>query len=132
MSLGSNAGQKAQINITPMIDILLVLIIIFMVITPIKSRGLHTLVPQPPQPDQSEPSPSHDIVITVLGDNIVHLNQEVVKLQDLRQRLAFLFKTTADHVLFIRAAGNLEFREVAEVIDIARGVGLNRVALMTS
>ena len=70
--------QKAQINMTPMIDILLVLIIIFMVITPLTPRGLHTLVPQPAPPGREEPYQSHDIVLTVRADGTIRLNQEAV------------------------------------------------------
>jgi len=123
--------RKAQINMTPMIDILLVLIIIFMVITPLTPRGLRTLVPQP-APASSEPAaPSRDIVITVRPDGTVRLNQEPVKLTELRQRLTLLFRTATDHVIFVRGEKGLEFRAVAEVIDIVNGAGLNRVALMT-
>jgi len=127
MPLGN---AKAQINVTPMIDVLLVLIIIFMVITPTTSNGLKTLVPQPAPPDnnQVEP-PSHDIVITIRSDRTVRLNQEPVELANLPERLARLFRTEA--VVFVRGDKDLNFSQVAEVIDIARGAGLNRIALMT-
>jgi biopolymer transport protein ExbD len=123
--------RKAQINMTPMIDILLVLIIIFMVITPLTPTGLRTLVPQPAPASLQQPPPARDIVITVRADGTVRLNQEPVDLTDLRRRLIKLFRTATDHVIFVRGEKGLEFRAVAEVIDIANGAGLNRVALMT-
>jgi len=122
--------RKAQINMTPMIDILLVLIIIFMVITPLTTTGLRTLVPQPPPTSQIDP-PAQDIVITIRPDGTVRLNQEPVNVADLRQRLIRLVRTATDHVIFVRGEKGLEFRAVAEVIDIANGAGFNRVALMT-
>jgi biopolymer transport protein ExbD len=122
--------RKAQINMTPMIDILLVLIIIFMVITPLTPTGLRTLVAQPASATREQP-PAQDIVITVRPDGTVRLNQEPVNVADLRQRLARLVRTATDHVIFVRGEKELEFRAVAQVIDIANGAGLNRVALMT-
>jgi biopolymer transport protein TolR len=123
--------QKAQINMTPMIDILLVLIIIFMVITPLTPRGLHTLVPQPAPPGREEPYQSHDIVLTVRADGTVRINEEAVDVANLRERLLHLFQSAPDHVIFVRGEKGLEFRTVAEVIDIANGAGLSRIALMT-
>jgi biopolymer transport protein TolR len=127
--MGGN--QKAQINVTPMIDVLLVLIIIFLVITPQSEVGLKALVPQPAPADAQPQPPSHDIVITVRSDRSVQLNQEPVELAKLQERLARLFRNAADHVVFIRGDRNLDFRQVAEVIDIARGAGLTRIALTT-
>jgi biopolymer transport protein ExbD len=113
-----------------MIDVLLVLIIIFMVITPITPRGLPALVPQSAEDSIPQP-PAHDIVITVLPDRQVSLNQEVMELGRLEDRLAVLFKTRATKVVFIRGDKGLEFREVAEVMDVAKGAGVGRIGLMT-
>ena len=123
--------QKAQINMTPMIDILLVLIIIFMVITPLEPTGLRTLVPQPAPASQVERQPAHDIVVSVLADGTVRLNQEPVEVAELQERLTRIFRTATDHVLFVRGDKEVEFGAVARVVDIANGAGLNRVALMT-
>ena len=128
MSVGN---QQAQINVTPMIDVLLVLIIIFLVITPLTPQGLKTLVPQP-APADAQPQPvSHDIVISLRSDKTLRLNQEPVELSSLETRLKGLFKSGSNGVVFVRGDKGLEFRQVAEIIDIARGAGLDRIALMT-
>ena len=130
MSIGGNARQKAEINVTPMIDVLLVLLIIFMVILPTSSNGLNTLAPQPPRNDQKDTPPT-EIVITVNSDKTIRLNQQSVALSDLAQRLRDVFKDRAPQPIFVKAAPDLEFGDVAVVIDIVKGVGLNRIALIT-
>jgi len=129
MSIGGPARLRAEPNVTPMIDILLVLIVTFLLITPKLSRGLDALVPQPA--DEKQSSPRQDVVITVLRDGNVRLNQEPLALSDLDERLKVIFKNAANHVIFVRGEKDLDFRQVAEVIDIARGAGMDRVALMT-
>jgi len=131
MSVGSNGGQKAEINVTPMIDVLLVLIIIFLVITPIASRGLNALVPQQAKSDDTPAPARHDIVISVAANGQVSLNQEPMDLATLHSRLLALFKTGASTVVFVRGEKDLPFAEVAQVIDIARGAGVDRIGLMT-
>jgi len=115
---------------TPMIDVLLVLIIIFMVITPLTPGGLHTLVPQPP--DKAEHESSRDIVVTVERDGSIRLNAERIELLALDERLNRIYHSRGDRVLFVRGDHELEFRQIAAVIDIAKGAGLQRVALMTN
>jgi biopolymer transport protein TolR len=123
-------GQKAEINVTPMIDVMLVLIVTFMVIMPVTSRGMEALVPQPSNSGHRDPRLRRDIVITVVGDGTVSLNGEPVEVAMLANRFASLLKSVAIDVVFIRGGPDLEFQQVAEVIDIARGAGLHRVALM--
>ena len=130
MSLGGNGRPHANINMTPMIDVLLVLIIIFMVITPTTSRGLNALVPQP-ESGPAAAAPSNDIVVTVNGDHTVSINRETIAIEELSARLQRLYLNHPGHPLFVRGGKDLAFEQVAQVIDIARGVGLDRIALMT-
>ncbi len=128
MTIGSSGGTKADINITPMIDVLLVLIIIFMVITPIAPRGFDALVPQP-STDGGEQAEA--LVVTVRADNTMLLNREPLTLDALGDKLRTLCKLAPSRLIFVRGETGIEFARVAEVIDLARGVGVNRVALMT-
>lgn len=129
-TLTGRTRLKAEPNVTPMIDVLLVLLVIFMIVTPKRSRGLNASVPQ--QATKQEASaPADDIVLSVLSDKTVMLNQEAVALKDLDARLRQLFAAAPNHALFIRGDKNLDFQEVAQVIDVAKGAGLNRIGLMT-
>ena len=129
MSLGASPSRRAEMNVTPLIDILLVLLIIFMVITPSLSNGLDALVPQPP--NQKSSPPTDDIVISVLGDGTVRLNDETVAIADLSKRLRGVFRIATDHVVFVRGDKKLDFEQIADVIDIAKGAGLDRIAIVT-
>ncbi len=115
---------------TPMIDVLLVLIIIFMVITPLTPAGLNTLIPR--KPDAAQRESSGDIVATVKRDGSIHLNAERIELSALQKHLSRIFQGRGDTVLFVRGDRKLEFRQIVAVIDIAKGAGLQRVALMTN
>ena len=130
MGMLAGGTQRAEINVTPMIDIMLVLIITFMIVTLQSSRGLKALVPQPAEPDARPAVTPRQIVITVIGDGTVQLNEESVGVPALAGRLATVTKSVAIDVVFIRGGPDLEFQQIAEVIDIARTAGLNRVALM--
>ena len=130
MAMGGNGVRGPELNVTPLIDILLVLLIIFMVIQPSQSQGLKASLPQGPSSNVvAEATPQVDIVITVQADRRVRLNEEPLALEDLASRLNLV--NAASRVIFVRADKNQEFQEIAAVIDIARGVGLNRIALMT-
>jgi biopolymer transport protein TolR len=132
MSVGSGKGPKADINMTPMIDVLLVLIIIFMVITPLTPHGLEALVPQPPPPNaKPNLSDQRTVVIVIEKDGSIKINQDPVQESNLQQRLEDIFKTRAERVVFVKGDPDLEFAPVARAIDIAHGAGIDKVGLMT-
>jgi biopolymer transport protein TolR len=130
---GTNAGPKADINMTPMIDVLLVLIIIFMVITPLTPKGLEALVPQPPPPNQKvQEDNQRTVVIVINKDKSMMINQEPTDENKLGTRLEEIFKTRAERVVFVKGDPDLEFGVVAKAIDIAHGAGIDKVGLMTA
>jgi len=133
MAMGGKGGPAADINMTPMIDVLLVLIIIFMVITPLTPKGLEARVPQPPPPNQPPPPPDQDrtVVVIIEADKKLKINQEDVLFENLGKRLEDIFKTRAERVCFVKGDPDLEYQEVARVIDVAKGVGIDQVGLMT-
>jgi len=117
-------------NVTPLIDVLLVLLIIFMLIQPTRSRGLKSLVPDDLQA-KPKSRPSDDIVINVSRDKKLRVNEQEIALASLDDRLKTLLKSSADPVIFVRGDKDIDFGDVAQVIDIAKGAGVNRVALIT-
>jgi biopolymer transport protein TolR len=133
MSVGGAGGTKADINMTPMIDVLLVLIIIFMVIVPLTPKGLEALVPQPPPPNQPpNASDQRTVVIVVDKDHKFSINNEAVEENMMGGRLTDIFKTRAERVVFVKGDPTLEFQWVAKAIDIAHGAGIDKVGLMTA
>jgi biopolymer transport protein TolR len=128
---GKRGGVMAKINIVPMIDILLVLLIIFMVITPLTPKGLDALIPQPPPKDQPPQANERTVVIIINKDHTMMINAEPITYDKLGDRLFDIFKTRAERVVFVKGDPELEFQAVAQAIDIAKGAAIDKVGLMT-
>jgi biopolymer transport protein ExbD len=134
MAVGTGKGVMADPNIVPLIDVLLVLIIIFMVITPTTPHGLDAIVPQPSPPNQKEDEAllQKTVVVQVMTSGRVMINQEPSSWEQLGPRLFDIFKERAEKVAFVKGDDSVEFADVARAIDIMRGSGIDKVGLITA
>jgi biopolymer transport protein ExbD len=132
MAVGTTQGPKSDINITPYIDILLVLLIIFMVITPVRQMDLEVKVPQPPPEDaQALPPPPDVIVVSMSEFAQLAINQEPVTIGELGPKLLEIYNARANKNMFISASAKLPYGDVVKIIDIAKGAGVMDVGLLT-
>jgi biopolymer transport protein TolR len=136
MTTGSGGGYSSDINMTPMIDILLVLLIIFMVIVPVTPKGLDALVPQPPKdPNQQQKITDRTIVVQVLyrpgAAPTYKINETEVLKGELQARLTEIYANRAERIMFVRGDDDVNFSYVAEVIDIGRAANVDHIGLMT-
>ena len=134
MAVGGRKGVRSEPNIVPLIDILLVLLIIFMVITPLVPKGLDALVPQPNpnKPEQEVPDDMRTVVVSVNQGGALLINQDPVTKDQLGARLTEIFKTRAERVMFVKGDPEILFGDVAEVIDIAKGAQIDKIGLITA
>jgi biopolymer transport protein TolR len=132
MAVGTASGPKSDINITPYIDILLVLLIIFMVITPTKQLDLEVKVPQEaPKTDKPLPPPPGLIVVSMSDTAQLAINQEPIGISDLGVKLTEIYSARANKNMFISASAKLPYGDVVKIIDIAKGAGVLDVGLLT-
>jgi biopolymer transport protein TolR len=134
MEVGQKGGAMSSPNVVPLIDVLLVLIIIFMVITPLTPKGLDALVPQPPPPNQKQDERvlQKTIVVQVLDTGKLKINEDDATWDTLGPRLSDVFKERAEKVAFVKGDESVRFMDVARAIDIMRNSGIDKVGLITA
>ncbi|HEV2232007.1 MAG TPA: biopolymer transporter ExbD [Terriglobia bacterium] len=128
---GSKAGPMVDMNVTPLIDVLLVLIITFMVVTNLTPKGLDAIAPQSRPPSKQQEVDTHTIVVSIDAGKNIKINETPVTINELGPQLDDIFKTRNERIIFVKGDSTLPFADVARIIDIAKGVNIDKIGLIT-
>jgi len=133
MQVGGGKGLVAAINVTPMVDVMLVLLIIFMVVTPFLQQGVTVALPKGPHGDEDQDiNKESAVIVAIPSDGVYYLGRDAVSLSEMQSRIEKLMssKPIGDRVVYVKGDNRVHYREVVSVIDGIRGAGIDRVGLV--
>jgi biopolymer transport protein ExbD/biopolymer transport protein TolR len=130
---GGKGGLVAAINVTPMVDVMLVLLIIFMVVTPFLQQGVTVALPKGPHGDEDQDiNKESAVIVAIPSDGVYYLGREALSLSEMQSRIEKLMegKPLSDRVVYVKGDNRVHYNEVVSVIDIIRSAGIDRVGLV--
>ena len=130
MDLGGGGGPKSEINVTPLVDVVLVLLIIFMVVQPLLQMGYDVQVPPNAQPNQPQPPPSDMIIISLTATNEVYLNKEKVDRGNLPIRVSELLRNRGSKVVFFSAEDSVKYEDAMKIMDVVKNNGAKNIGIV--
>ena len=131
MAVGSGSGPKSEINVTPLVDVVLVLLIIFMVVTPLLQKGFDMEIPKETQAEVILDPTSIQLILTIKADSTMFLNKDEVNRNNLVEEVSKAITGRKQKVVFIQADGDLDYGYVIMLMDLVRQAGVEQVALVT-